>query len=388
MISTDNNKQYIINLFDLVLNHIEDKLQFYYENYKSSYDSSKKETSIEIKFLLISGEIIFLVSSLYTNNNNFQPTVVVNNFGFGLFKDQPEIQFLLNGILDGDLKTEDEFYNFIYKGLINSKTDFLLNQKEDKYIINIKNYIDITNCNDKFWHQINILKPDMFISFLKNTNEQLKTNINDDEVLDIYNKFMDIISTKILYKHYFKNKTDFELFFNEVADIIHLIYEKNNTIDLSSIENYIKFLIDLNIKEIEYFVDVFFEKKKNSKLLFLIMDINLQDVRCTDLRSYVKKALNKHQFNKCYFTNKTDDFLFFTYKLNYLNNKNQSFNDLLILEKMYDLIVYDSEYVNKKILIYNNILETDCLKEDEIHTLKSQIEYLRKRNKDNFIEIK
>ena len=55
---------------------------------------------------------------------------------------------------------------------------------------------------------------------------------------------------------------------------------------------------------------------------------------------------------------------------------------------MYDLIVYDSEYVNKKILIYNNILETDCLKEDEIHTLKSQIEYLRKRNKDNFIEIK
>lgn len=268
MISTDYNKQYIINLFDLVLNHIEDKIQFYYENYKSSYDSSKAETSIEIKFLLISGEITFLLSSLYTNNNNFKPTLVVNNYGFGLFKDQPEIQFLLNGILDGDLKTKDEFYDFIYKGIINSKKDFLLNQKEDKYIINIKNYIDITNCNEKFWHQINILKPDMFISFLKNINEQLKTNINADEILDIYNKFIDIISTKILYKHYFKNKTDFELFFNEVADIIHLIYEKNNDIDLSSIENYIRFLIDLNIKEIEYFLDVFLKKKKNSKLLF------------------------------------------------------------------------------------------------------------------------
>lgn len=152
---------------------------------------------------------------------------------------------------------------------------------------------------------------------------------------------------------------------------------------------YIEFLADLNIDENKYFIDAFLKKKKNPDLLLIMIKTFPLDKKYDKFIDFINKTLKKEKFNKYYFSSRNYLAVFDIYKLKYYQKQNYNFNTIVKLEEYNILLVYDNDFVNKKIDIYNSIINNSCyIPKEEIRELKQQIKYLKKRNKDNFIEIK
>ena len=391
MISIEENKNKTIDIFDLVLKHIEDNISFYYEYYDSEYYSFNDQKDINIEFNLTAGKIDFI--SIYLSDNLIKKT---SRIYLEKQNDEPEssytrINLLLIDILKGKHKNINDFKNFILKSINNSKQYYLLEELEDEYIININKYIDIQNIDNNYWYQSNVLEPKDLISFLKKVKEELNTR-RENEIKILYSNFLEIIFQKNIYNNYFKQKKDFKLFFSEIADLLHLFYEKNSNVVMenkTSLLIYIEFLAALNIDENKYFIDAFVKKKKNPDLLLIMIKTFPLDEKYDKFIDFIKKTLKKENFNKYYFSSRNRLVVFDIYNLNYYQKQNYDFNTIVKLEEYNTLLLYDNDFVNKKIDIYNSIINNSCyIPKEEIRELKQQIKYLKKQNKDNFIEIK
>jgi hypothetical protein len=267
----------------------------------------------------------------------------------------------------------------------------LLEELEDEYIIHINKYIDIQNIDNNYWYPSNVLEPKEFMSFFKKVKEELNTR-RENEIEFLYSNFLEIIFQKNIYNNYFKQKKDFKLFFNEIADLLHLFYEKNSNVVMenkTSLLIYIEFLAALNIDENKYFIDAFLRKKKNPDLLLIMIKTFPLDEKYDKFMDFIKKTLKKENFNKYYFSSRNRLVVFDIYNLNYYQKQNYDFNTIVKLEEYDTLLLYDNDFVNKKIDIYNSIINNSCyISKEEIRELKQQIKYFNKQNKDNFIEIK
>lgn len=392
MISIERNEN--IDVFDLVLKHIEDKLSFYYEYYNSEYYELSDQKDINIELNLTAGKIDLL--SIYSLNHMIKKT---SRIYLEKQNDEPEssytrINLLLIYVLKGKHKNIKDFKKLILQSINNSKQYYLLENSQneyEEYIININKYSDIHNIDNNYWYPSNILEPKDLISFLKKVKEELNTR-RENEIEFLYSNFLEIIFQKNIYNNYFKQKKDFKLFFNEIADLLHLFYEKNSNVVMenkTSLLIYIEFLAALNIDENKYFIDAFLRKKKNPDLLLIMIKTFPLDEKYDKFMDFIKKTLKKENFNKYYFSSRNRLVVFDIYNLNYYQKQNYDFNTIVKLEEYDTLLLYDNDFVNKKIDIYNSIINNSCyISKEEIRELKQQIKYFNKQNKDNFIEIK
>lgn len=228
MISIEQNQNKTIDIFDLVLKHIEDKLSFYYDYYNSKYYSFNDQKDISIEFNLTAGKIDFI--SIYLSDNFINKTSRIylekqNNDPEGSYT---KIYLLLIDILKGRYKDIKDFKQLILKSINNSKENYLLENLQDEYgeyIINLNKYTDIKNMDNNYWYPSNILEPKEFMSFLKKVKEELNTR-RENKIKILYINFLEIIFQKNIYNNYFKEKKDFKLFFSEIADLLHLFYER------------------------------------------------------------------------------------------------------------------------------------------------------------------
>lgn len=193
MINIEQNET--IDVFDLVLKHIEDKISFYYEYYNSEYYELSDQKDINIELNLTAGKIDLL--SIYSLNHMIKKT---SRIYLEKQNDEPEssytrINLLLIDVLKGKHKNINDFKNFILKSINNSKQYYLLEELEDEYIIHINKYIDIQNIDNNYWYPSNVLEPKEFMSFLKKVKEELNTR-RENEIKILYSNFLEIIFQK------------------------------------------------------------------------------------------------------------------------------------------------------------------------------------------------
>ena len=181
--------------------------------------------------------------------------------------------------------------------------------------------------------------------------------------------------------------------FLEISNLINTYIKQTNSIPKNEYKEYIRMIIKNDDEKIDRFV--FFKHilaTKNARLICETLNVFFNEK--VELLK-IKDILKSLEFHK-YYMNITD-FGYYHYKLDqcnlhYYDEKTNTLttNKLLRIDDVGDYQVYNNNYIQSKIKLYNTLLKfnNDILNEEHISEIKEYIEKLKNKNKDNFIEIK
>ena len=374
-----------INLFDFISQDIENNLDYYYDKYCEIYNSQNKysrDISLKLTFNFKLGkkEKVIITDSWYTN----EKTII-----FRQYKTRSEIELFLNNILKQKFKTKDRFYNYIIKKIFKSKQETLQsNSSLDLFIFNLQ---DIYNLKSD-WNMFEFLNQSQIIELIKKIGIDIQ---NTDSLLEKENilvKFLEKFNYgKILISE--ERQDILPPIFLEISNLINTYIKQTNSIPKNEYKEYIRMIIRNDDEKIDRFV--FFKHilaTKNARLICETLNVFFNEK--VELLK-IKDILKSLEFHK-YYLNITD-LSYYHYKLEqcdlhyYDENKNTlTTNKLLRIDDIGDYQVYNNNYIQNKIKLYNTLLKfnNDILNEEHISEIKEYIEKLKNKNKDNFIEIK
>ena len=380
-LDTDN-----INLFDFISKDIENNLDYYYDEYCKIYNENddyiSKYISLRLEFYFKFGKKDKggIIKSGYTNDK----TIMLRQY-----QTKSEIELFLNNILKQKFKTKDRFHNYIIKKIFKSKQEILQsNNSLDLFIFNLQ---DIYNLKSD-WNMFEFLNQSQIIELIKKIEMDIQ---NTDSLLEKENILVNFLE-KFNYGKILDSEERQDVLppiFLEISNLINTYIKQTNSIPKNEYKEYIRMIIRNDDKKIDRFV--FFEHilaTKNSRLICETLDFYINE-KVEVLK--IKDILKSLDFHK-YYLNITG-LGYYHYKLDQYNlhyydeNKNTlTTNRLLRIDDICDYQVYNNNYIQSKIKLYNTLLKfnNDLLNEENISEIKEYIEKLQKQNKDNFIEIK
>ena len=374
-----------INLFDFISQDIENNLDYYYDKYCEIYNSENKysrDISLKLTFNFKLGkkDKVIITDSWYINEN----TIILRQY-----KTKSEIELFLNNILKQKFKTKDRFHNYIIKKIFKSKQEILQSNKSlDLFIFNLQ---DIYNLKGD-WNMFEFLNQSQIIELIKKIGIDIQ---NTDSLLEKENilvKFLEKFNYgKILISE--ERQDILPPIFLEISNLINTYIKQTNSIPKNEYKEYIRMIIKNDDEKIDRFV--FFKHilaTKNARLICETLDVFFNEK--VELLK-IKDILKSLEFHK-YYLNITG-FGYYHYKLyqcdlHYYNEDKNilTTNKLLKIDDIDDYQVYNNNYIQSKIKLYNTLLKfnNDILNEEHISEIKEYIEKLKNKNKDNFIEIK
>ena len=375
-----------INLFDFISQDIENNLDYYYDKYCEIYNNENKysrDISLKLTFNFKLGkkDEVIITDSWYTN----EKTII-----FRQYPTRSEIELFLNNILKQKFKTKDRFHNYIIKKIFKSKQEILQSNyySLDLFIFNLQ---DIYNLKG-YWNMFEFLNQSQIIELIK----KIEINIqNTDSLLEKENilvKFLEKFNYgKILNSE--ERQDGLPPIFLEISNLINTYIKQTNSIPNNKYKEYIIMIIKNDDEKIDRFVFLkHILATKNARLICETLDVFFNEK--VELLK-IKDILKSLEFHK-YYLNITD-LSYYHYKLEqcdlhyYDENKNTlTTNKLLRIDDISDYQVYNNNYIQSKIKLYNTLLKFNnyILNEENISEIKEYIEKLKNKNKDNFIEIK
>ena len=227
MIQSNNNN--IIDLFDLIYNEIEYKLDYY----------------------------------IYGSNSNF-------------------LYLTMNNILNHTLKTEKLFLKYVKNIILKSKSKYVIDVNLDDYIINKQNVENILFTN---WKLYELLTMEDLVLLLKKINGYIDNRTSNNKWDTIYYGVLHNFSDPKIYDASYDN------ILKELSMFIHLMYKKDSEFDFSIYKNFLYSLVEMFNKNIFYiFVYNMFLEKQNQELINFTFELFKTE---EDIYNNIKLIYNK-----------------------------------------------------------------------------------------------
>lgn len=279
----ESNQKNIIDLFDLIYNEIEYKLDHYYKIYKELYYKYKdsKYKDITIKFELKFGRVHW--NNFQVGNDTNKNPALIKVKSNSIYGSNSNFLYLtMNNILNHKFKTEELFLKYVKNIILKSKSEHLIKVNFGDYIIDKENVENILSVN---WKLYELLTTEDLVLLLKKINSYIDNRTSNNKLDTIYYNVLHNFSDSKIYNAGYDN------ILKELSMFIHLMYKKNVGFDLSIYQQFLYSLVGMFDKNIFYiFVYNMFLEKQNKELINFTFELFKTE---DDIYNNIKLIYNK-----------------------------------------------------------------------------------------------